>query len=262
MTILTISPAYYNLPTMKKMLLYGAGICTAAAFIAVVFMYMKLGAIVKAAVETLGPKVTQTEVRLASVTLSPLSGSGRIKGIFIGNPAGFQTPSAFKLGSVRMAVDLKSLASDCVIIKEIVVEAPEVTFEGGLKGSNLSRIQKNVESFVPAAPKAGEKKPARSMKVIIDHFRVTGGKVNLSLTALGGKSLTAPLPDIELKGIGRKSDGATVDEAARQMFGAVTGAATGAAAGASSLLKGGTEQLEKAGQAATGLVKGLFGKKK
>jgi uncharacterized protein involved in outer membrane biogenesis len=247
---------------MKKALLYGAGICAAAAVIAAVVMYMKLGSIVKAAVETLGPEVTQTEVRLASVSLSPFSGSGRIKGIFIGNPAGFQTPSAFKLGSVRMAVDLKSLAGDCVIVKEIVVDGPEVTFEGSLSGSNLARIQKNVESFAPAAPKAKGEKPAEEMRIIVDLFKVTNGKVNLSLTALGGKSLTVPLPDIELKGIGRKSNGATVGEAAKQMFGAITSSATGAAAGAGSLLKGGKEQLKNAGQAATGLVKGLFGKKK
>lgn len=247
---------------MKKVILYGSGICTAAAVIAVVVMYMKLGAIVKMAVETLGPKVTQTEVKVASVTLSPFSGTGRVKGIVIGNPAGFKTPSAFALGSVRIAVDLKSLASDCVVVKEIVVEGPEVTFEGGLKGSNLSRIQKNVESFVPAAPKSKDEKPAPQKKVIIDHFQVTGGKVNLSMTALGGKSLTVPLPPVELHGIGRKSNGATIGEAAKQMFGSITGAATGAVAGAGDLLKGGTEQLEKAGQAAAGLVKGLFGKKK
>ncbi|MBI5240772.1 MAG: hypothetical protein HY926_09895 [Elusimicrobia bacterium] len=247
---------------MKKIFLYGAGVCAAAAVIAAVMMYMKLGSIVKAAVETLGPKVTQTEVRLASVSLSPFSGNGRIKGVFIGNPAGFKTPGAFQMGSVRMAVDLKSLAGDCVVVKEIIVEGPEVTFEGSLKGSNLSRIQKNVESFVPAAPKAKGKKPKKEMKVIVDLFKVTGGKVNLSMTALGGKSLTVPLPDIELKGIGRKSNGATVGEAAQQMFGSLTNAATGAAAGAGHLLKGGTEQIEKAGQAAAGLIKGLFGKKK
>jgi hypothetical protein len=141
-----------------------------------------------------------------------------------------------------------------------LVDGPEVTFESSLSGSNLSRIQKNVESFVPASPK-GEK-PKKEMKVEIGLFKVTNGKVNLSLTALSGKSLSVPLPDIELRDIGRKSNGATVGEAAKQMFGAVTGAATRAVAGSGNLLKGGKEQLENAGKAATGLVKGLFSKKK
>ena len=143
-----------------------------------------------------------------------------------------------------------------------MVDGPEVTFEGGLSGSNLSRIQKNVESFAPASPKGKGEKPEKELKVVVGLFKVTNGKVNLSLTALGGKSLTVPLPDIELRDIGRKSGGATVGEAAKEMFGTITGAATRSAAGAGNLLKGGKEQLKNAGQAATGLVKGLFGKKK
>jgi len=247
---------------MKKIILYAAGACAAVAVVAAVVTYLKLGAIVKAAVETLGPEVTQTEVRLKSVSLSPFSGNGSIRGIFIGNPAGFKTPSAFQLNSVRMAVDLKSLRGNRVVVKEMVVDGPEVTFEGSLSGSNLSRIQKNVESFVPASPKGKGEKPKKEMKVEIGLFKVTNGKVNLSLTALGGKSLSVPLPDIELRDIGRKSGGATVGEAAKEMFGAITGAATKAVAGAGNLLKGGTEKLDSAGKAAAGMVKGLFGKKK
>ena len=216
--------------TIKKILLACAGGLLAAAAIAAVVMYMKLGSIVKITVETLGPQMTQTEVRLKSVSLSPFSESGRIRGLFIGNPAGFKTPSAFQLHSVRMFVDINSLRADRVVVREIVVDGPEVTLEGSLSGSNLSRIQENVESFGLALP-----------KVEIGIFKVTNGKLNLSLTALGGKSLSVPLPDIELRDIGRKSGGATAGEAAKEMFGAVTGAAL---------------------KAAAGMVKGLFGKKK
>ena len=247
---------------MKKMILYGGGLCGLVVLVAVVVMWWKLGALVKAAVETLGPRVTGTEVRVAFVNLSPFSGSGRINGLVIGNPDGFQTPSAFRMKSVRVAVDLKSLTGDRIIVKEIVVDGPEVTFEGSLSGSNLSRIQKNVESFVPASPKGKEEKPKKETKVEIGLFKVTNGRVNLSLSALGGKSLTVPLPDIELRDIGRKSGGATVGEATREMFGAVTGAATRAAAGGGKLLQSGADGLRQAGKAATGFVKGLFGKKK
>lgn len=244
---------------MKRFLLYGTGLCAAAALVAAVVAYLKLGAIVKVAVETLGPKVTQTEVRLDSATLSPFSGSGRLKGLFIGTPPGFKTPAAFRLRSVRMAVDLKSLRSDRIVVKEIVVDGPEVTLEGSLSGSNLARIQKNVESFVPASPKGG--KPKKETKVEIGLFKVTNGKVRLSLAALGGKSLTVPLPDIELRGIGRKSGGVTGAEAAKEMLGAVTAAALKAAAGAGDLLKSGGAAAQSAGQASKGLVKGLFRKK-
>ena len=247
---------------MKKILVTGVAAAAIAAVIATAAMYLKLGAMVKAAVETWGPQVTQTEVRLASVSLSPFSGSGLIRGLVIGNPAGFKTPSAFRMDSVRLTVDLKSLRGDRVKVKEILVDGPEVTFEGSLSGSNLSRIQRNVESFLPAAAKGKDGKAKKETKVEIGLLKVTRGKVNLSLTALGGKSLTVPLPDIELRGIGSKPGGATVGEAAKEVFAALTGAAMKAATGAGSLLKEGEDAVRSAGQAAAGLVQGLFGKKK
>ncbi|MFA6091500.1 MAG: hypothetical protein WCU88_00650 [Elusimicrobiota bacterium] len=243
---------------MKKILLYCAGGCLAVFIIAAAVIYIKLGSIVKTAVETLGPKVTRTEVRLNSVVLSPFSGSGRIRGLFIGNPAGYKTPGAFEFRSVRLSVDLKSLGSDRVVIREIVVDGLEVTLEGSLSGSNLSRIQKNAESFFPSSPKS--EKPRKETKVEIGLFKATNGKVNLS--AFGSESLSVPLPDIELRDIGRKSGGATIAEAAKEMFGALTGSAIKAASGTGSFLKSGTKDISDAGKAAAGMVQGLFGKKK
>ncbi|HAH06877.1 MAG TPA: hypothetical protein DCM05_10185 [Elusimicrobia bacterium] len=244
---------------MKKLFFYGLGACLTVGLAVLVVMVLKLGTLVKTAVETLGPKVTRTEVRLKSVTLSPFSGSGKIRGLFIGNPAGFKSGSAFKLDSVRVSVDLKSLRTDRVFIKEIVVDGPEVTYEGSLSGSNLARLQKNVESYAPAAPEPKEAEPGKPMKVEIGLFKVTNGKVNLGLSALGGKGVTVPLPDIELRDIGRESGGVSADEAAKKMLGALNGAALKAAGGSSSLLKSGTDALDGAKKAALGAVKGIFG---
>ena len=245
---------------MKKAILYGTGSCFVLATAAAVVVYMKLGVIVKTAVETIGPKVTRTEVRLRSARLFPFSGRGHISGVLIGNPPGFKAESAFKLQSVRFAVDLKSLRSDRVLIREVRIDGPEVTLEGSLSGNNLTRIQKNVESFIPVSSQP--QKQQKELKVEVGLFKVTNGKVHLSLAALGGRGLTIALPDIELRDIGRKSNGVTVGEAAQQMLGAMTGAATKAAAGSGELLKGGVQELEKARQAASGLVQSVFAKKK
>ncbi len=245
---------------MKKFLLYGAAGLAILGAAGGFFAYVRLGSIVKAAVETFGPKLTKAEVRVGLVTLSPFSGSGQVRSVFIGNPAGFKTPSAFELGSVRVGVDLKSLASDKIVVREIVIEGPEITFEGTLSGSNLGRIQENVESFVPAGNSSAKSGPAP--KVVIGLFRVTGGKVKLSLAGLAGKSVTVPLPDIELRDIGKSSGGVSPAKAAREMFGAVTRAAIKAAAGAGALLKGGAGAAVGVGKSAVGTVKGLFRKKK
>lgn len=223
-----------------------------------VVAYFKLGAIVKAAIETLGPSVTGTSVRVGSVSLSPFSGSGRIRGLFIGNPAGFKGESAFELRTVRAAVDLKSLRGERILIKEIVVEGPVITFEGGLGGSNLSRLQKNVESASPASPASKSGKSGGERKIEIGLFKVTGGKVNLRFTGLGDHRLSVALPDIELRGIGRKSGGVTPSRAAREMLSALTGSALDAAARA--LQQGGGSRLRDTTKRANKLLKGLFGK--
>ncbi len=55
-----------------------------------------LNRIVKAGVETVGPKVTGTTVTLRQVKISPFSAQGTLGGLLVGNPAGFKTDSAVR----------------------------------------------------------------------------------------------------------------------------------------------------------------------
>ncbi len=96
-----------------------------AAVVAVAFF---LDTAVKRGVETVGPMLTKTEVKLDGVSLSLFSGGGKIKGLVIGNPPGYKTASAISVGSASLAVQPKSLFADKVVIKSINVQAPVVTF--------------------------------------------------------------------------------------------------------------------------------------
>ncbi|HXG48436.1 MAG TPA: hypothetical protein VNO52_12480, partial [Methylomirabilota bacterium] len=114
--------------------------------LAIVGVFVFLNDIVKKAVETAGPPLTKTEVKLASSKISPLSGSGHLQGLFIGNPEGFKTEFAIKMGEMKVDVDVGSLLSDTIVVEQIFIEGPEITFEGGLKGSNLGRLLDNLEA--------------------------------------------------------------------------------------------------------------------
>ena len=61
---------------MKKIILIGSGVVVAAIIAAVVLVVLNLGGLIKTAVETYGPPITKTEVRLGSADISILSGSG------------------------------------------------------------------------------------------------------------------------------------------------------------------------------------------
>ena len=51
--------------------------------------YYYLGSAAKAGIEFAGQSAFKTEVRVDSVTLSPLTGESSIRGLSIANPAGF-----------------------------------------------------------------------------------------------------------------------------------------------------------------------------
>jgi hypothetical protein len=101
---------------------------------------------IKRAVELVGPRLTQVDVRLERVRLSLLSGRVELEGLFIGNPDGYQSESAIELGSLVLAAEPRSFISDKVVIRTLSLNAPVVTFEGGLKDNNLRQILDSVHT--------------------------------------------------------------------------------------------------------------------
>lgn len=191
-----------------------------------------LGSIVKKGVETVGPQITKTEMKLDSATLSLLSGSGKLKGLFIGNPQGFKTESAIRVSAVSIGVAPGSIFSDKIHVKEVNVLGPEITFEGGLKGNNLSKLLENVQASTGSADKgATSKDTASSKKIQVDDFLIRGGKINLSVDAgpLGGKSATVPLPEIHLTNLGSGPEGITAADLTAKVLKEVLQAAIPAA---------------------------------
>jgi hypothetical protein len=232
--------------------------------------YFSLNALVKKAVETVGPEVTKTSLSVSRVGLLPLAGSGSIHGFVLGNPAGFRSPQAMSVGKVHISVEPKSLLSDVIVVREVEVRSPEIWVEGTPTENNLTRIQRNAEAFAgPAKPAKGPAAPAK--KVIIDDFLVTGAKLHLAMKLI--PETTIPMPDIHLTGIGRKTNGATIGEAAKQMFGSLNG---GIAQAATQAVKDVAKNAMDIGKNAAGMGKnmakqgadltknlgGLFGKKK
>src|SRR5437899_9199307 len=140
-----------------------------------------LGGLVKTGVEKAGPKVTKTDVKLGSAKLSVFSGSGELKNFVIGNPEGYKTPEAIKVGSVAMNVQPKSVMSDKVIVHSVKVLSPEITFEGNLTGNNLKKLLDNIQGTSEKDKQATTKEEKSSQKKLqVDDFLITGTKVHLS----------------------------------------------------------------------------------
>lgn len=226
--------------------------------IAAVVVSVNLGRIITAAVEAAGPRVLGAPVTLARVSLSPLSGRGTLEGLVIGNPDGYKTPSAVRVGSVQIAVKLSSLMTDTIVVERVAVAAPELTWEIGPGGSNLTRLRDNAEraaaeaggSPAAAKPAAASAKPGKSL--LIQDFSVTGGKVGLAAAALGGQQLSVALPDVHLKDLGGSHRSPA--EVAAQALRAVEASARGAAQNA------GGQVLQQARSAVMSALGGLLDK--
>jgi hypothetical protein len=62
----------------------------------VVVLLSNLDSIIKTAVEEVGSEATQANVTLSEVNILANEGKAALRGLSVSNPAGFETPSAFK----------------------------------------------------------------------------------------------------------------------------------------------------------------------
>jgi len=242
--------------------------------VAVAVLSFYLDSMIKAGVEAVGPKITGTAVKLDGVSLSLLSGQARLKGLVVGNPPGFQTERSFKLADAKVKVDLKTALSNKLVIEEILIDGPEITYEGSSSGSNISKIQENVTAFgksvtpKDAAESKSPKKDPTQKKVQINHFTVKNAQLNASTSMLKGKT-TVSMPDIYLKDIGKDSGGVTVQTAGAEVFAAINksvvqsvsrGAEEAVKSIGSEAAKSIGSEAEKSGSKAVEGLKGLLGK--
>jgi len=205
---------------MKKFLL--VLVVLAVVVIAALFLVgSNLDGLVKKAIETAGPPITQTTLTIGGVSLSPRSGSGALKGLIIGNPSGYTAPYAIKLGEAKLEVAPASLLTDKIHIKSIAVTGAQITIEGGLGDNNLKQILANIDRFTAGEKSAPAGDAGSKKKLQVDDFFLSGAQVDVKFALLGGKALSVPLPDIHLTNLGSSGEGMTPGELSKKVFGAV-----------------------------------------
>jgi hypothetical protein len=247
---------------MKKIILR---LCLAGLILlilAILGISLFLDGAVKRGIEIVGPRLTKTPMQLSNVSLSILSGAGSIKGLVVGNPEGFKTPEAIRVGNASLSLQPGSLLTRKVVIKSIKVEAPEITFEYGFGGNNLSKILANVRSETAGGTNASAASsgapPAETSagkKLEVDDFLITGAKVHVSLTQLGGKTVPVTLPEIHLTNLGQGPDGITAGELVERVLAEVEKAAVKAAnSGVADISKGASALTQDLGKSGTGTV--------
>ena len=259
---------------MKKWTLIVCSTIMTIIIIILVAGLLNLGRLIKNAVNTYGPGITKTEVRLGGVGISLLAGEVRLKDFFLGNPTGFTSPHALKVASVFVNIDESSLRKNTIIIDKIELVAPEIIYEKRSRTDNFQKILSNMQtpgrSDTTAQASSGNE--PESKKVLIKDFIVRDATISLALSMLGDQSIKAQaqLPELHLKDIGKETGGLSPTEAFKQLLASLYGGITTPAVmgslnkelkvKGSDLLELGKKTTKKGLEETSKKIKGLFGK--
>jgi uncharacterized protein involved in outer membrane biogenesis len=184
-----------------------------------------LGRVVTSAVNLGGPAALGVPMSLEKADVALLRGQIKLKGLVIGNPEGFDTKNLVELGQLQVFLSMRSLLSKRILIHKILVDAPRISYEQSLSGSNLAKLQEQLggtgETAQAEEPEKAEKKDESGTKVEITQILITNGRISYSAPGMGSVAIPIPLPTIELNDVGKESEGASLAEVIGRVFGAV-----------------------------------------
>jgi len=209
--------------SLRKILWISGGAAVLLIALAAVLFVVR-DAVVAAAVTRVGSYFTGTAVTLDSFD-SSLSGRIELRGLRVGNPAGYHNKHAFSLDRVCLHLVPGTLFSERIELKEISVSGMRVAYEPVLDGSNLQDIQQHLEEVTgaedsetadAAAPeKEPEAKPDEAGKqVVIRLLSVDDYAVTLASPAIK-TSFTVPLPPVRMTDVG---DGRPLADTLTQLY--------------------------------------------
>lgn len=234
---------------MKKL---GMAVLVLLAVVAGALFWLRGNAddLLRRAIVDYGSAMTGARVEVAAVEISAADGRGTIRGLSIGNPAGFKTAHAVTVGEIELVVDIASLAKDVVVIRKIAVMSPDIIYEKAGGTTNFDAVQKNIAAYLgPAKQERGGR------KLIVEEFAVRNAKAQASAAFLEGKTVAVSLPDIVMRDLGKAKGGVTPGELGQEIVAALK-QRLASTVSFDSLAKSAGKGLESAGSA----VRGLFGR--
>lgn len=176
---------------------------------AVAYVFFNLNYLVKDAVETYGPQVTNTSVNLQSVDIKPLDGSGVLNSLVIGNPSGFDGDHLLKANNVKLQIDPRTVSNDVIVIKDITIDGVDLlAVQQGLT-TNLQEMLKNLQG-ASSKDESSSADESKEVRLMVENLRFQNNTISLNTESYG--SYTVNLPEIVQSNLGTVSKGLTPKE--------------------------------------------------
>ncbi len=260
---------------IRRLALFVVGIFLLTLVSVFLIGFIWAGPLIEKALRVYGPEAFGADVKVEDVSLGLLGGSAELDGLVIGNPEGYNEPVAIDAQEIKIRLSLRSLFTDTVVIEDILISSPVITYEKKGSMTNIKQLQLNAttwaESLSDKEREAESDEP--STKVVIRRFRIENGTLRVKLAHL--PAVPIKLADIERTDIGGEaSDAQNFGHAAKDILASLQLNASDAVENADEaiehaakealkrgkdmgkdVLKAGEKALDDAG----GKLKGLFG---
>ena len=177
--------------------------------------------------------------------------------------------------NISVKVDIKSLTSDTVIIEDITVDKPAITYEMlSLTQNNIKEIQNNVNSYLnksssndkaETTSETDSADQSAGKKVIIKSLTINNGELQAAANVAGqNPDISVALPTIQMNNIGAAKNGDSIAQTITKIFNQIlnTASATAVSSNLSNLKDVAKENLDNVVGGVKDRVKsiGIFGK--
>lgn len=195
---------------MKKFGIVSA-IILLALIVAIAVGIFNLGPLITKAINTYGPRLTRTEVRVSNVDISLLSGTATLSDFILGSPKGYSSPQTIKVSAIYLDVDERSLLGDTVVIDKIEVFHPEIFYEKRGGTDNLKALVDGMKSGQKnSEPSSTGKAPGK--KLLIKDLILREGTLNVVVSGSGGKNVRVKLSELHLRNVSEETAGGVTAE--------------------------------------------------
>ena len=159
-----------------KGLLWFLGCTLVLVLVAVLTLPLWINPVATSLAKSLVPDYTGTAFNIERVDLNPYTGKLLISGVELANPEGYSEKDAFALGSLSVDVEVSSLLSKTIHVRDITIDSPSASYvfdAGGV--NNIDRIIEAVNKKL--GPKEEKEEEPGETKVVIDKVTVKNVKV-------------------------------------------------------------------------------------
>lgn len=150
------------------------GIVFGAIVIFLVILLLSLPFLIKNGIYHAGPLITGVPMEIKHIAFNPFEGTLTIKDFIVGNPKGYSSPYAVKLGHLHVDVGMSTLFSKKLLLERIEVRGVELNYETALLKTNIGEIQDHVNKLAGSSngQKSKEEKSAEGKPLQIDYLEL------------------------------------------------------------------------------------------